>query len=366
MSVKYCVISSLSLNVPDVPQPLSFETNFSKKIRDKTLQKLKEDQEEWLATDSLRHPEKWKACILNTVLICPSIEAISFVPAELKAKQVLFAMKAEDTAGLVYDSFIRDPALEVKKEFIEGETAIPAFLDEIQEQGLKESIQNVLQSFLQDPSLRRLALTFRDGSGPRTLREWTKDPRDQNPQDFYIIGTPASWPTLPSAGNVAQVALESLKPAMMRYTDSVLKKTLEEYERRPAHENSVWSNRILFTLAREQSIFSISFIPADPNKAQILQVIRQDRTPEHLFYHQYLAYRFISPAKIVDGVFDPSKWQVSAIAESLKPRLATVVSKAVDYLKEDFALSGLALTLENKAGKSVTYVWLKSPAPIKS
>ncbi|MBS0648731.1 MAG: hypothetical protein JSS10_05865 [Verrucomicrobia bacterium] len=366
MSVKYCVISSLSLNVPDVPQPLSFETNFSKKIRDKTLQKLKEDQEEWLATDSLKHPEKWKACILNTVLICPSIEAISFVPAELKAQQVLCAIKAEDTSRLVYDSFIRDPELEVKKDYIEGETAIQASLDEIQEQGLKESIQSVLRSFLKDPSLRRLALTFKDGNGPRTLREWTKDPRDQDAQDFYIIGTPASWPTLPAAGNVAQVALESLKPVIMHYTDSVLKKTLEEYERRPPTENSVWTQRILFTLSRDQSIFSISFIPADPSKAQILQVMRQDRAPQLLFYHQYVAYRFISPVKTVDGVFDPSKWQVSAIAESLYPRLAAVINKAVNYLKEDFALSGLALTLENKAGKSVTYVWLKSPAPIKS
>jgi hypothetical protein len=354
MSLKFCVISSLSSRVPDTAQPVSLEDRFSKKLREKPLQELMADQKEWLTTNSQQHSEKWKACILNTALICPSIEAISFVPTELKARQVLCAIKAEDTSRLVYDSFIRDPDLEVRKKYIEDETTIEESLDEIHEQGLKEAIQSVLRSFLKDPSIRRLALTFTDGNGPRTLREWTKDP-----QDFFIIGTPASWPVPRIAENVFKMALESLKPAIVSYTDSVLKKTLEEYEQRSDEEKAVWRKRILFTLAREQSIFSISFIPANPNEAQIFQVVRQDRAPEYLFCHQYVAHKFILPVETVERVFDPSKWQVASIAESIKPRLVAVINKAVNYLREDFDLSGLALTLENKAGKQVTYVWLK-------
>lgn len=358
MSLKFCVISSLSSRVLEASQSLSFEEQFSKKLREQPLQELEEDQKEWLTIDSNLHPEKWKACVLNTALICPSIEAISFVPTELKAQQVLCAIKAEDTSRLVYDPFIRDPALEVKKKYIEDETSIVESLDEIHEQGLKEAIQSVLQNFLKDPSTRRLALTFTDGNGPRTVREWTKDPQDL-PQDFCIIGTPASWPTPKLGENIVKMALESLKPAIVHYTGSLLEKTLGEYEKRSDEENLVWTKRILFTLAREHSIFSISFIPSNPHEAQIFQVIRQDRAPEYLFWHQYGAHKFILPVKTVDAVFDPSKWQITAIAESIKPRLVAVLDKAISYLREDFDLSGLALTLENKAGKPVTYVWLK-------
>lgn len=344
---------------------LASEGNFSRTFKEKLLETLSEDQKEFSSLDESKHPYKWKACTLNVALVCPWIEAISFIPTESKASQVLFATKRGDASELVCTPFIHDPALEVKKQYIEDEKSIEACLEGLHQAELKEAVRNVLSHFLKDQATRQVALTYKDGDGPRTLGKWIKYPEGcHEPQDFYIVGTP-TWPTPALGENVVQMSLDSLKPALVQYSEYVLKNTLREYKQRPDEESSVWTKRILFTLARNQSIFSISFIPSNSNKAQMIQVIRlkEGHAPETLFFHHYVNYKFILPVETADRVFDLSKWKVPVTVESLKPSLVPAVTKALGYLKKESDLSGLALTLESKAKTPVTYVWLKGTSP---
>ncbi len=251
------------------------------------------------------------------------------------------------------------------KQYIEDERSIDACLEGFHQKELKAAVRNVLSHFLKDRATRQVALTYQDGDGPRTLGKWVKYPENcHESQDFYIVGTP-SWPTPPLGENVVQMSLDSLKPALVQYSEYVLKNSLREYKQRPDDESSVWTKRILFTLARNQSIFSISFIPSNSNKAQMIQVIRlkEGRAPDILFFHHYINYKFILPVKTADRVFDLSKIEVSRTVESLTLSLIPAVTKALGYLKEESDLSGLALTLESRAKTPVTYVWLKGTSP---
>lgn len=350
----------------DVALSPALESNFSKSFKEKLLKTLTEDRKEFLSLDESQHPDKWKACTLNVALVCPWIEAISFVPTESKASQVLFAIKKGDESKLVCTPFIHDSELEVKKQYIEDETSIAACLEGFHQEELKEAVRNVLSHFLKDQATRQVALTYKDGDGPRTLRKWVKYREGcREPQDFYIVGTP-SWPTPALGENVVQMTLDSLKPSLVRYSEYVLKNTLKKYKHeRPDDESSIWTKRIMFTLARNQSIFSISFIFSNSNNAQIIQVIRlkEGRAPDILFFHHYVNYKFILPVKTADRVFDLSKIEVSRTVESLKTSLIPTATKALGYLKEESDLSGLALTLESKAKTPVTYVWLKGTSP---
>jgi len=347
--------------------------NFSQSSKEKLLDTLREDREEYLSLDEIKHPYKWKACTLNVALVCPWIEAISFVPTESKASQVLFAMKKGDPSKLVYTPFIHDSELEVKKQYVEDEKSIETCLEGFHQKELKEAVRNVLTHFLKDQATRQVALTYQDGDGPRTLGKWEKYPEVcPAPQEFYVIGTP-SWPTPGLGENVVLMPFNSLKPELLQYSEYVLKNALKKYELECSDEESlIWKTRILFTLARNQSIFSISFIPSNSNEAQIIQVLRKEgnapeekenSAPKPLFCHHYSAYKFIMPVKTADKVFDLSKTEVSRSIESLNPALIPVVAKAINYLKKEPDLSGLALTLESKAKTPVTYVWLKGMSP---
>jgi hypothetical protein len=366
MSIKFCLISSRPARVDNSSISPALEDNFYPSFKEKLLDKLREDREEYLSLNESEHPYKWKACTLNVALACPSIEAISFVPTESKASQVLFALKKDDLSKLAYTPFIHDSELDVKKQYIENEKSIETCLEEFHQEELKEAVRNVLTHFLKDQGTRQVALTYRDGDGPRTLGKWVKYQEEcHKVQDFYIVGTP-SWPTPRLGENVVQISFDSLNPALVHYSEYVLKNTLREYKHgRPDDESSVWTKRILFTLARNQSIFSISFIPSNSNKAQMIHVIRkEDRPPDILFFHHYVGYKFIIPAKTADRVFDLSKIEVSKAVANLTLGLIPAVTKALDYLKEESELSGLALTLESQAKTPVTYVWLKGASPL--
>src|ERR1700733_5423773 len=99
------------------------------------------------------------------------------------------------------------------------------------------------------------------------------------------------------------------------YTPEFLREQVEVSELLSDDTKEIWRNRIICILAVE-SVFCINFIPLDPNKSQILQVLRL-KNPEanaasiRVYYCEYLSYRFMMPKEIADQVFDLARSDIS-------------------------------------------------------
>jgi hypothetical protein len=144
------------------------------------------------------------------------------------------------------------------------------------------------------------------------------------------------------------------------YTPEFLRARVEVSESLSDDTKEIWRNRIICILAVE-NVFCINFIPSDPNKSQILQVMRL-KDPEanaasiRVYCCDYSPYKFMMPKESPDQVFELGRWDISQTVAHLKSdSLISIVTKAIGYLIQDRDLTGLVITFENQK----TYIWLK-------
>ncbi len=158
--------------------------------------------------------------------------------------------------------------------------------------------------------------------------------------------------------NSVQVPLDSLKPFYRSYED--LPAYQKAAELLPDEAPDIWRFRILFTLAQSESVFCINFIPFNPAKAQIIQVMRlkdkENISSQEIFCHEYLDLKYVLPVKAADQVFDLSNSTVSDTIGHLKAHIPEI-EKALTYFLNDVRSRGLAITIQDKVQK--TYIWLK-------
>ncbi|HEY5235807.1 MAG TPA: hypothetical protein VIJ14_06490 [Rhabdochlamydiaceae bacterium] len=159
------------------------------------------------------------------------------------------------------------------------------------------------------------------------------------------------------------ISLGSLNPDFEAYTFEQLKLERQAAFRLPDKTYDIWRWRTIYTLAQNEAIFCISFIPKEPHKAQIIQVMRLKSSPEEarsleLFCHDLFSIKFILPVKNADQVYDLSQRSVTETISQFTLPVKAVIEKALASFSKDSRSLGLALTLEED-GKQRTYIWLK-------
>lgn len=125
----------------------------------------------------------------------------------------------------------------------------------------------------------------------------------------------------------------------------------------PDDTKDIWRNRIICILAPIKDVFYISFIPSNPYKPQALQVMRmndlnESASSQKVYCCNFLNCKFILPKEQPDYVFDLSQWDFSQFE-------AEPLTLALQYLKNEKTLKGMALTLRDEHGQLSTYVWIK-------
>lgn len=141
------------------------------------------------------------------------------------------------------------------------------------------------------------------------------------------------------------------------YTFDRLLARVEAAKGLPDDTKDIWRSRIICILAPIETIFCINFIPSNPYALQTLQVVRMNDPNESassypIYFCEFSNYKFMLPKEQPDQVFDLSKWDFSEIE-------AEPLILALQYLKNEKSLKGLALTLQNHQGNLSTYVWIK-------
>jgi hypothetical protein len=129
---------------------------------------------------------------------------------------------------------------------------------------------------------------------------------------------------------------------------------------------NIWRHRIICILGIFEKVFCINFIPSNPRQLQILQVMRmKDLTETADSYPVYCCndfspYKFILPKEHPDHVYDLSQWDFSHLDPTVEyDELIQGIALALDYLKKEKRLQGMALTLQLAQGAFKTYVWIK-------
>jgi hypothetical protein len=167
-----------------------------------------------------------------------------------------------------------------------------------------------------------------------------------------------------SSKRTVAISLGNLKPVCEEYSHKRLKSELDAAFELPDNTHDILRWRTIYTLMQNETIFCINFIPKDPTVAQIIHVMRlKDKEKEvescRVFCHDVFNLKFILPVESADQVFDLSKKTVSETVNQFDPSIGLVIERALACFSEDLRSQGLAITLEIKAEKSATYIWLK-------
>lgn len=166
-----------------------------------------------------------------------------------------------------------------------------------------------------------------------------------------------------SVKNTLRISLGSLDPDCEAYTPEMLKNEGEAAFKLPDQTYDIWRWRTIYTLAQNESIFCINFIPRDPHVAQIIQVMRLKGTLEEarsleLFCHDLFSIKFILPVMKADQMYDLSQRSITETISQFTCPVKAVIEKALACFSKDLRSIGLALTLEEN-GNQRTYIWLK-------
>ncbi len=141
------------------------------------------------------------------------------------------------------------------------------------------------------------------------------------------------------------------------YTLEDLQARVEAAKEQPDDMRNIWRSRIICILAPIETIFCINFIPSNPHQPQTLQVMRMHDLNEsassyQVYCYDYSPYKFILPTEHADQIFNLSQWDFSQIEPG--PLIL-----ALQYLKNEKALRGMALTLRSDEGNLNSYLWIK-------
>ena len=147
------------------------------------------------------------------------------------------------------------------------------------------------------------------------------------------------------------------------YSPKFLQTRIEVAEEMTDDTPGIWRGRIICTLEQVESVFCISFIPADPYTPQTLLVMRMRDTSETaesypVYCLNFPACKFMLPQEGVEQVFDLSKLSIAQTIEHFDDSLIPIFKKVLGYLEREEKLKGMALTLTNQDGLK-TYVWRK-------
>ncbi len=154
------------------------------------------------------------------------------------------------------------------------------------------------------------------------------------------------------------------RPEYNTHSQRFLRKRVKVAEEMSNDVPDIWRGRIICTLAPIESVFCISFIPADPFIPQTLLVMRMkdvDATAESypVFCFDLPAYKFMLPQKRADQVFDISKLSIDETLGQFDHSLTPIFKKVLGYLTQEKKLKGMALTLKNEEEALYTSIWLK-------
>lgn len=143
------------------------------------------------------------------------------------------------------------------------------------------------------------------------------------------------------------------------YTSEHLRARIEAAKGLPDDTKDIWRNRIICILAPLEAVFCINFIPLDPHQPQTLQVMRMKEINESadsypVYCFDCSPYKFILPQEYADQVFELAQWDFSQIDSATEPLFL-----AIQYLKNEKDLKGMALTLHGGQGMLKTYIWIK-------
>ncbi len=153
-------------------------------------------------------------------------------------------------------------------------------------------------------------------------------------------------------------------PRYVTYSTKCFQKLIKTFEKMPDDDTNIWQCRIVVNLAPVESVFCISFIPADPYSPQTLLIMRMrdlNQTAESypVYCCDFSAYKFMLPQERVDQIFDISKLSIPQTIEQFDASLIPIFEKVLVYLSREKKLRGMALTLTNQDNTLKTYVWLK-------
>lgn len=162
-------------------------------------------------------------------------------------------------------------------------------------------------------------------------------------------------PRLPES--IPTIKLGSLNPTCEKCSPEMFKARLKSALELPDHTDDIWRWRTIYSLAQNESLVCINFIPKDPSKDQIAHVMRTQMSQEeiqsyHLYCHDLLQIKYLLPVEQPTQVFDLST--VIAV-EGIE---GSEIASALDCFSKDSLSQGLALTFD-KAGTLKTYIWLK-------
>ena len=93
----------------------------------------------------------------------------------------------------------------------------------------------------------------------------------------------------------------------------------------------VWRHRIICILGLFKTVFCINFIPADPHRSQILQVMRMKNLEETadsypVYDYEFSQYKCILPEERPDQIFDLSEWDFCHLDPTVKDSNRAIIS----------------------------------------
>ena len=162
-----------------------------------------------------------------------------------------------------------------------------------------------------------------------------------------------------SEKSTSTITLGSLEPSCEKCTPEMFKDRLKSALELPDQTYDIWRWRTIYSLAQQESVVCINFIPKDSSKAQIAHVMRTKMNQEEiqsyrLYCHDFLQIKYLLPVEEPTQVFHLSAGSVLDGIEG------SALASALDCFSKDSESQGLALTIEGQAGALMTYVLLKS------
>jgi hypothetical protein len=166
----------------------------------------------------------------------------------------------------------------------------------------------------------------------------------------------------PPQDGVVERDFNRLPCSLWKLTETQLK-TLqkEQFESDPSTDPDLWRDRALFTLAQDDSLFRIDFIPRNPTRDQLFHVhrVKEERVYQN-WEHHLAGVKFYLPVRdLPPKIFDLCKVSIPETLAELRSINHELVATALSCIKEDREMLGLSLTVAEG-----TIIWMKSAPPV--
>jgi hypothetical protein len=174
------------------------------------------------------------------------------------------------------------------------------------------------------------------------------------------IGASCYYDEISTEQESYKTSFRHFRPIERAFSEEALSQIQTTLEADPDDGKFVWKERALFTLARDESLFSVDFIPRDPTKDTIVHLHRirdEEESLDQTYIHNHGGCKFFLPVQDYPdsaNIFDLFSSDIFRIVNQLLINPLQVTT-ALIYLRQDPDTLGVALTT-----KKGTFMWIKA------